>query len=324
MNTDYSKIPNILSRNKVLLTCYRNLSKTCQYGALLELKKSIEKKIDKKRHLIIDIEQKIEELDRLLKMHGIRYLLPKYTFFYREHNDIDVLVSLEDFDPTLESLKSENYSITSVQSPWKVTTAKWIKGRRSSIHVHSKLHWYHWDPLEHVPSEKLWQRAILISCNSLKVPILCPEDSILVSAAHAIFENHGISLSDIFQVDGILRRFGHLKWNEIVEIAFCKGWCFDLLVFLSVVNYSSFLLYGRTLVPKSFFLHAQKKIPPLERIMRKLAGNVDLSEIPCHYPYPQLVISFIQAISKGYGSNMISKVMDGLVQRTIYQLKYAH
>jgi len=81
VNTDYSKILNILSRNKVLLTCYRNLSKTSQYGALLELKKSIEKKIDKKRHLIIDIEQKIEELDRLLKMHGIRYLLPKYTFF---------------------------------------------------------------------------------------------------------------------------------------------------------------------------------------------------------------------------------------------------
>jgi len=77
------------------------------------------------------------------------------------------------------------------------------------------------------------------------------------------------------------------------------------------------------LVPKSFFLYAEKKMSPLERIIRKLAGNVDLSAIPCSYPYPQLGLSFIQVVSKGYGAHVISKVMDGLVQRTVYQLKYS-
>ncbi len=306
LSTDYSKIVDILSRNNVLLTCYRNLSKSLQYGALLELKRSIEKRIDKERLLIVDVKQKIEEADELLKACGIRYLLPKFTFFYREHNDIDVLVSLEDFDLTLESLKSRGYVTTSIQSPWKVTTAKWMEGRRSSIHVHSKLHWYPWDPLEPVPNEKLWERTILIDFdNSLKVSIPCPEDSILILAAHAIFEDRQISLSDVFQLEGILRKFPKIKWHEIIDIAYNHGWCADLFTFLRIVNHLSFSLYGKILVPESFFSYANKRMSPLERIVRKLAGTMDLSSIPCNYPLPQAGISFVHVVFKRYGRNTI-------------------
>jgi len=325
VNTDYFRILNILSRNKVLLTCYRNLSKTFQRGDLLELKRAIEKEIDKERRLIIDVGEKIREVNELLEAYGIRYLLPKFTFFCREHDDIDILVSLEDFNLTLESLKSENYVITSIQSPWKVTTAKWIEGRRSSIHVHCKLHWYHRD-LEHVPSEKLWKRSILIDDDSSKVPILSPEDSILVSAAHAIFENHEVSLSDIFQITGILRRFQNPNWNEVVDIAFDNGWCFDLFIFLSAVNYLSFSLYRKTLVPESFFFYAKKRMSRSDRIIRKLAGNVDLSSIPCNYPYPQVCVSFVHVVFKRYGVNAsaLSKVIDEFVYRAVFELKSLH
>lgn len=316
---------NILSRNKVLLTCHKNLSKTIQYRALLELKRFIEKEIDKKRELIIDVDQKIRDVNELLEAYGIRYLLPKFTFFCREHNDIDILVSPKDFGLALKSLKSENYVITSIQSPWKVTTAKWIEGRRSSIHVHCKLHWYHWD-LEHVPSEKFWERSILIDDDSSKVPILCPEDNILVSAAHAVFENHEVSLSDVFQITGILRRFPNPNWHEIIDISFENGWFFDLFIFLSVVNYLSFSLYKKTLVPESFFSCAKGKTSSLDRIVRKLAGNMDLSSIPCNYPYPQVCVSFVYVVSKRYGANTrtLSKVIDEVVYRTVLELKSLH
>ena len=324
LNNDYSQVLDILFRNQVLLTCHRNLSKTSQYGSLLELQRSIEEKINKERILIIDVKQKLEEMDRLFEVYGIRYLLPKFTFFYREHHDIDVLVSLEDFNLTLGSLKSNGYVITSIQSPWKVTTAKWMGGRRSSIHVHSRLHWYPWDPLELVPSSKLWERTIPFDFNSLKLSVPCPEDGILVLAAHAIFENHQISLSDVFQLEGILREFHEIKWREIIDIAFEHGWCADLCTFLKVVNCLSISLYGKILVPESIFSYAEKRISSLERVVRKLAGNIDLSSIPCVYPFPQVGISFMHVVFKRYGLNTVAKLIDGFVYFAIYQLKSPH
>lgn len=321
---DYSKLLNILSRNKVLLTSYRNLSARSQSGTLLELKRAIEKEIDKQRELIIDVDSEIRNVNELLELHGISYLLPKFAFFCREHNDIDVLVPPEDFGRTLEALRSKNYVVTSIQSPWKVTTAKWIEGRRSSIHVHCKLHWYHWD-LEPVPSERFWRRSILID-NSFKVPILCPEDNILVSAAHAIFENHEVSLSDVFQITGILRRFKNPNWPEIVDIASDNGWCFDLFIFLSVVDYLSLSLYRKALVPKSFFSNAKKRMSPSERIARKLAGNIDLSSIPCSYPYLQVCVSLVHVVSRRYGvdTRALSKVIDEFVYHVVFELKSLH
>jgi hypothetical protein len=282
----------------------------------------IEKEIDRQRDLIIDVDQTIENLKQLLGTYGIRYLLPKFAFFCREHNDIDILVPMGDFNLTLRSLRHESYVISSVQSPWKVTTVKWIGGRRSSVHVHCKLHWYHWD-LEPVPSEEFWRRLTLSHDDSSGVPILCPEHSILVTAAHAIFENHEVSLSDIFQITGILHRFRDPNWHEIADIAFDNGWCFDLFIFLSVVNYLSSSLYRETLVPESFFVYAKKRMSSVDKTVRKLAGNINLSSIPCNYPYSQVCFSFLHVVSKRYGVNIraLSKMIDEAVYRIVFELK---
>lgn len=313
---------NVLSDNKVLLTFYDNLSKNPSQNTLSELKRLLRNAIDNERRLMMDVNSEIKKLDPLFKTNGFKYLLPKFTFFRREQSDIDVLVPPEDFDSVLKLLQSRGYKVTSVQSPWKVTLAKWIENRRTAVHVHSRLHWYPWDPLEFVPSGNLWQRAQTISLDdSVKVLIPCAEDSILILAAHAMFEDRGISLSDVFQLDGIVLRFREINWREIADIAYENGWCSDLLAFLENVNYLSYSLYGKTLVPEEFFSHIEKKIPLGEKLLRKLAGKMNGLSIPWRYPFRQAVLSFVNVALKKYGSGAILRIPDGLVYRSVYQFK---
>lgn len=314
LGVDYAEILDILSRNKVLLTCYRNLSET-RHGcnAISELEMLILKTIEKRKELLIDVRSKIMDLNELLKVHGVEFLLPKYTFFSREHNDIDVLVHPENFALTLELLNADGHLPTSVQSPWKVTMTKWKKGRRSAVHVHAKMHWQ----FEFIQTEKLWKRSIfVVLSDSVKSRVPCAEDSILLMAAHAMFENRKISLSDVFQFEGILQKFPDINWNEIVDIACENGWCSDLLVFLQTVNRLSYFLYSKILVPGKFFSYARKKISLFERNIRRLAASLQRTDffcVPYSYPLIQEGISLAKIGFRKHGFFAKFKVLRSLV-----------
>ena len=283
LKVDPVKILDLLIANKILLTCYENISRfPSRYDQFKSLSILIKKTLDDKRRLMIDIDQKIMDLNELLSENqGIQYLLPKYTYFHREHNDIDVLVNPMDFKLTLELLNSHNYVPTSVQGPWKVTMAKWINGRRSAIHVHAKLHWH----FEFIPTEELWKRSILIDFHdSIKLRVLCGEDAILVIIAHALFENRRILLSDLFQLTGVLRKFPDINWNQIFDRSHIHGWSSDLLFFLEFTNYLSFFLNSKILIPRDFFTYARENISPFDQNLRKLVTILTNKNF-CNIPY---------------------------------------
>jgi putative nucleotidyltransferase-like protein len=321
---DFTTMLKVLSDNKVLLTFYENVSKELGLEVPSRLRTVLFDALDKGRMLIIDMDSKIRELDSLLKKNNLRYLLPKYTFFHREQNDIDILVPEEDFHRILKLLQSQGFRATSIQSPWKVTLARWVDNRRNSVHVHSRLHWYPWDPLEFVPSEDLWQGAQAISLvDSTKVLIPSAEDCVLVLAAHAMFENHSISLADVFQLSGIVREFGGIKWSEIADKAYAHGWSSDLLVFLESANYLSLHFYRQSLVPKAIFSYVEKKTRSAERVVRRLVGKTNASTIPYRYPFAQASFSFVKVVLRKYGSSAIFKIPNGFVHRTVYQINRA-
>ncbi len=311
----------VLSDNKVLMTFYDYLSRSPQQDSSLKLGMLLRDKIHERQELMIDVDSDTKKLDNLFRANDLRYLLPKFTFFHREQHDIDVLVSAADFGEVVKMLQSERYKVTSVQSAWKVTLAKWVEGRRNSVHVHSRLHWYTWDPFEFVPSGNLWRRARTINLDDhVKLLIPCAEDCILVLAAHAMVENREVSLSDVFQLDGIVRKFPEVNWLETVDIAFKRGWCFDLVAFLKMVNYVSLSLYGTRIAPETFFSYAEKKIPSEERLFRRLARTTTFS-IPWSYPYTQRGLSFVNVFLKNYKSLAVLKIARGFAHRTAYELR---
>ncbi|MBN1618219.1 nucleotidyltransferase family protein [Candidatus Dojkabacteria bacterium] len=322
LGVDINQILNLLEKNKISLTCYENILRFPQrYNQFNPLFMLIKKTLNDNKRLIINVDQKIMELNELFKKYDIEFLLPKYTYFHREHNDIDVLVLPEEFELTLKILKSHDYVPTSVQSRWKVTTTKWIDGRRSAIHVHSILHWQ----FEFIQSENIRERSILIDFNdSVKLRVPCGEDSILITAAHAIFENKKISLSDLFQLIGILRKFPAVNWYQIFDISYKNGWSSDLLFFLEQINYLSFFINSTILIPKDFFIYGRKRISIFDRIVTKLVTTLTKREF-CNVPYVysnfQSRISIIRLVFQKPRFFSISRFLYGLVKNKIHGIK---
>jgi putative nucleotidyltransferase-like protein len=319
---DLPRLIRFLGDNRVLLTFYENFSKNPRHVGFAELKTLLRNAIDQRTELMMDVDEGIETLNHLLLTNGFRYMLPKFTFFHREEHDIDLLVSTADFSGVIGLLQSEGYKITSIQSPWKVTLAKWVEGKRKAAHVHSRIHWYTWDPFEFVPSGNLWRRAQAIDLgHQVNVLIPCAEDCILILAAHAMIENREITLSDVFQLDGIVRRFPAVDWQETADLADKRGWCYDLLTFLRIVNQMTYSLYGKLIAPDAFFSYAEKKIPSEERLLRGLASRTTAFSVPWHYAYSQRGLSFVNVFLRNYKSAAIPKIARGFAHRTAYELR---
>jgi hypothetical protein len=312
-NFDSAKLLKQISKNKVLLATYENLCKAnCEHENLVKLKELINQYLREKSYFILDFPATLKrEVDEPFKENKISYMLPKYSIFTREQNDMDVLVSPKNFGAAQKLLLSRGYRVASVQEQgWKITFTKWVDNRRCDVHLHGKLIW----SLEFIPTELLRAKAVQIKVNpELTVSAPCAEHAVLVVAMHALYENRSVALSDVFQLEGILRRTPNVDWHSVVDLAKHFGWCIDLYTFFLIINYISKSLYNKQLVAESTLLYAKKQIPAVDKIVRNacLVGQENcFRNLPFEYP-PRIqhAYSFARVAVTEFGIYSVPKIV---------------
>ncbi|NOZ05062.1 MAG: hypothetical protein GXP41_01740 [Chloroflexi bacterium] len=166
------------------------------------------------------------------------------SFPYRSDN-LDVLVQLAHGPRAAEVLLDLGYvELKNVEEPHKFLFRKFHLGREiSAIHLHECVGW----GTSFLDESLVWEYARMAQDDPL---VVCPspEDGLLITLAHAFYENKIVSLSDVQKARHCLRH-ANLDWDRLIRVSERKGWRDGLAACLLIWSHIEQSLYGHSLLP---------------------------------------------------------------------------
>ena len=137
----------------------------------------------------------------------------------------------EDGDRARQLLRAHGYvELRNVEENRKYLFRRFHRGEEMiGLHVHTHVGWY----ASFLDEETLWQRR-RPSPDDPAVTIPSPEDILLVTLAHAFYEDKCIKVSDLVKVHQCLRAASRFDWAHIERVADLRGWPDGLAVALLV------------------------------------------------------------------------------------------
>lgn len=175
------------------------------------------------------------------------------AFPYRSDN-LDVLVPLEHSPQAAKLLLDLGYvELKNVEEPHKFLFRKFHLGREvSAIHLHEFIGW----GTSFLDEAQVWEYACTAKDDAI-VLYPSPEDGLLITLAHAFYENKTVSLSDVQKFRHCLRQ-PNLDWDRLIRVSERKGWRDGLGACLLVWSHVERVLYGHSLVPASILQQADR------------------------------------------------------------------
>ena len=184
------------------------------------------------------------------------------SFPYTSDN-MDTLVRRENIQTAREILGELGYvELRNIEEPLKFLFRKFAGGESvSAIHLHGTVGW----GVPFLDDDALWSRVRASEDDPLVV-VPAPGDALLVTVAHAFYENKSFKLQDIARIRHCLHK-GNIDYSDIERIARERGWEDGLAFCLTLYARLEDGLYGEQLIPGD----------ALERAGRIVASNAWLS-----------------------------------------------
>ncbi|OGO22184.1 MAG: hypothetical protein A2144_14865 [Chloroflexi bacterium RBG_16_50_9] len=123
----------------------------------------------------------------------------------------------------------------------------------SDIHLHTRVGW----GVGFMDEDSLWAQA-RVSPDDEAVTIPSPEDTILITLAHAFYENKRFRLADIVKVRESCRNI--IDWSYLERTADQAGWLDGLSFCLVTCAHLEAAIFGETLVPQKMVDKCQARI----------------------------------------------------------------
>lgn len=162
----------------------------------------------------------------LIKSAGIAPSFP-----YRSDN-VDLLVPSEAELQAAEALYGLGYvELRNIEEPRKFLFKRFVGGVEvSAIHLHTQVGW----GTGFLVDEWLWERVRLSQDDPLAA-ILCPEDALLVTLAHAFYEDKEFKIWDVVKARHCAGA-GGFDWDYCARQAEARGWLHGLNAILHRVS----------------------------------------------------------------------------------------
>ncbi len=201
--------------------------------------------------------------DVLIKSVGIAPSFP-YT-----SDNLDVLVPLESGSHARGLLLDLGYvEVKNVEEPRKFLFRTFHAGKPlSAIHLHEFVGW---------GTGFMEDSQVLAGArqapDDASISIPCPEDALLVTLAHAFYEDKQIKLGDLWKVTHLLR-MGDLDWAKVYAQATRRGWAEGLAACIWLWGELESMLYGAHSFPEEVMHRARRDSPDYSRkyVARRLA-----------------------------------------------------
>jgi thymidylate kinase len=208
--------------------------------------------------------------DVMIKMSGIPPSLA-----YRSDN-LDVLVDLEQGPMAREALLGLGYvELRNVEEPHKFLFRKFHQGQSvSAIHLHEFVGW----GTGFMDDRCVLERA-QTSEDDEQVTIPSPEDALLITMAHAFYEDKEVKLGDLWKVLHVLRHRvaspDQLDWDGMYAQVAQRGWLAGLDACLWIWSELERRLYGEQSFPEPLLRRARGRAPAWSK--RYLESRLALS-----------------------------------------------
>jgi thymidylate kinase len=201
--------------------------------------------------------------DVLIKSVGLPPSLP-----YQSDN-LDILVAEQEGPRARAVLLDHHYvELKNVEEPSKFLFRKFHAGRSvSAIHLHEFVGWG--TGFMH-DAEVLARARPAPDDPELWLP--APEDALLITMAHAFYEDKAVKLGDLWKVMWLLR--APLDWEAIARQAEQRGWLDGLWTCVQLWAGVEALLYGGHSFPQTVVDEAQRRASAADRgyVAQRLAS----------------------------------------------------
>lgn len=173
----------------------------------------------------------IKKAEEIFNNEGLKYTTIKsFPSFYFVDPDIDIL--LDDYEKGKKILTENGFfpkwNIYEIREPDK----KWMVDKNSKIicHIHKELSW---NKITAIDKTSVLERSKTKKIDNIDVRVPSDEDEVLIAAAHSIFENYHIKLSDLIYFADLNK---NLDWDYIISKAQRYNWFNGLKLYLSGLN----------------------------------------------------------------------------------------
>ena len=244
---DWCDVLQVLIKNKVPLSSLNNDPRLedCPLVLNVAFKEALQAEILMRKGL----HDKYGELREALLKKGIQSILFKSSglspsFPYTSDN-LDTLVRLEHVSLSRQALNALGYvELRNVEEPQKWLFRKFRGGESiSAIHLHGVVGW----GVPFLDDSALWKRA-RASEDDPWVMIPAPEDALLITIAHALYENKSFKLLDIARIRHCLRQ-ENFDFSSVERIARQRGWVDGLAFCLLLYSQLEVALYNEMRIP---------------------------------------------------------------------------
>ncbi|MFA5309036.1 MAG: nucleotidyltransferase family protein [Dehalococcoidales bacterium] len=159
-------------------------------------------------------------------------------------DNLDILIHKEDESAARDILLQLGYlELKNLEEPQKFLFRKFHAGTTvSDIHLHTRIGW----GVGFMNENDLWRKAI-VSPDDAAVTIPSPDDTILITLAHAFYENKCLRLADLIKVFSGFQ--GVYDWDYIKNTAARAGWQDGLYFSLGLCAHLEQSILGKTAIP---------------------------------------------------------------------------
>jgi thymidylate kinase len=196
------------------------------------------------------------------------------SFPYTSDN-LDVLVRPEHIEPARGVLKDLSFvELRNIEEPQKFLFRKFRGGESvSAIHLHGQVGW----GVPFMDEESLWAQC-RVSPDDPLVLVPSPQDALLITIAHAFYENKSFKLLDLARIRFCLRQ-GELDFAYMERVARERGWADGLAFCLLLSARLEEWLYDQSLVPQSVRERAEAAVASSPWLRQQLESTTERSAV---------------------------------------------
>ena len=310
---DIKSIYDFLRENRVILRtmnqCFIGESKCERKKNLLtEIVKS-DPLFARARDFAVYQQENCIELVKAMSEKGIDLIFIKsVNEFPLDSHNFDVLIKREDLDAGKQVLEEIGYKeIAQLREPFFKWFYRKVKGNFIvSVHLHVEIAW----EVEFVNIEDLWDKHRVRVIENLKVCFPSPEHQLIITAAHAFFENRSLKLSDLVCIIDAIRIGKKIDWNYIADWCIQDDWLKAFYAILKLANHIHESFYGKSLIEEEAFktLEAKGNLNGFNLDKRLILQFEKAKNLPVKIPNVSAGSIFISKVMKNRQKSLAERI----------------
>lgn len=300
-------IYSFLRDNKVILHTLDYSLSSKPYS--LEKKRFIRKLVERNKsfaeahEFALLLKQEILKIMKTLRDNGIEIIFIKsLAKLPLDSSNFDVLIKkqyiakakkiLEDLGFTeLKKLREYEWG----GPPHKFLYRKLYNGIVMSIHLHTQVAW---EGVKFADEEELWNTIYEAKIDGVKLGFPSPENHLLITVAHAFFENKCFKLADLMFMVEAFQYAREMDWDYIADCTINGDWFEPFYAILQLAYHIHESLFERKLVEKDIFRKLAQKGRFRRTTLEKQLIDVFNEErtLPSKIPNSRIIMAFIKKV----------------------------